>query len=64
MICEYDNLIQNPLDVDLNYQFMELDEDDKKNKDICYSSTFQSGKCKTKSKLEFSKENLHPISHV
>jgi len=43
---------------------MELDENDKKNKDLCYSSTFQSGKCYVKSKLEFSKEDLHPISHI
>ena len=64
VIYECDNLVQNPPDVDFYDQFMEWGEDDKKKKDLCYSSTFQSGKCKVKSKLEFSKEDLHPISHI
>ena len=64
VIYTCDNFVQNPLDVDFYDQFMKLDEDDKKKKDLCYSSTFQSGKCKIKSKLEFSKEDLHPISHI
>ena len=44
VLCTCDNLIQNSLDVDFkNNQFMELDENDEKKKDLCHSPTFESG---------------------
>jgi len=43
VIYECDKLIQNALDIDFNDQFVELDKDDKKKKDLCYSFSFQSG---------------------